>query len=640
MTRVMRGGPMGKFLTEEEKQQQPKVTKELLVRVFSYLKPYWKHLLLVIVCIAAASFCSLLPSILTGKIIDEGLTKGDLNALVFYILMSLAVTLGSNLIGVAESYINTWIAQHITFDMRNQMFSHLQKMSQRFFTTNNQGDIITRMTSDIDGVQQVITNTFTSILSNVITLIIAMIAMFQKNWILALIGIFVVPLFTLPTRKAGKTRWKYANESQACNDEINGILNETLSVSGQLLSKLYGKEKYEYDRYENANGRMIKLNIRERMAGRWFFVILSTFTSIGPMLIYFVGGLLMIKYGHNLTIGDITVLVALLGRMYMPVNSLLNIQVDWIRSMALFTRIFEYFDIPVEIQNAPDAVTPSHSEGNLVFDHVTFGYDPERTVLKDICFTLKAGHSIAIVGPSGSGKSTIINLIPRLYDVWSGSVTLDGTDVRKLDLEYLRAQVGVVSQETYLFNGSIRDNLLYARPDATEADMEEALRKANIWEFVQNQPEKLDSMVGNRGLKLSGGEKQRLSIARVLLKNPTIFIFDEATSALDSISEQKIQEAIDPIIRSRTSILIAHRLSTILAADEILVVKDGEIVERGQHKDLVSAGGVYQELYETQFSKALTGELAGLPGDPDSDSSAVSELEQYIWGVQPGDEPD
>ncbi len=636
MTRVMRGGPMGKFLTEEEKQQQPKVTKELLIRVFSYLKPYWKHLLLVIVCIAAASFCSLLPSILTGKIIDEGLVKGDLRALVFYILMSLAVTLGSNLIGVAESYINTWIAQHITFDMRNQMFSHLQKMSQRFFTTNNQGDIITRMTSDIDGVQQVITNTFTSILSNVITLVIALIAMFQKNWILALIGIVVVPLFTLPTRKAGKTRWKYANESQACNDEINGILNETLSVSGQLLSKLYGKEKYEYERYENANGRMIRLNIRERMAGRWFFVILSTFTSIGPMLIYFVGGLLMIKYGHNLTIGDITVLVALLGRMYMPVNSLLNIQVDWIRSMALFTRIFEYFDIPVEIQNAPDAVIPAHTEGNLVFDHVTFGYEPERTVLKDICFTLKAGRSIAIVGPSGSGKSTIINLIPRLYDVGSGSVTLDGTDVRKLDLEYLRSQVGVVSQETYLFNGSIRDNLLYARPDATEADMEEALKKANIWEFVQNQPEGLDSMVGNRGLKLSGGEKQRLSIARVLLKNPTIFIFDEATSALDSISEQKIQDAIDPIIRSRTSILIAHRLSTILAADEILVVRDGQIVERGQHKDLVCAGGVYQELYETQFSKALTGDL---PAGSADDSSVVSELEQYICGAQPGDEP-
>ncbi|MBQ6325330.1 MAG: ABC transporter ATP-binding protein, partial [Clostridia bacterium] len=480
------------FMTEEEKASQPKVTGALLKRVFSYLKPYTGKLLLVLLCIAVASFCSLLPSILTGKIIDEGLTQRNLSALVKYIVLSLAVTLGANLIGVVESYINTWIAQHITYDMRNQMYGHLQKMSQRFFTTSRQGDVITRMTSDIDGVQQVITNTFTSILSIVITLIIAMVAMFRKNWVLALIGMVIVPLFTIPTRRAGRTRWKFANESQACNDEINGILNETLSVSGQLLSKLFCKEKYEYDRYEEANARMIRLNIREGMAGRWFRVVLSTFTSIGPMLIYLVGGLLMIRYDANLTIGDITVLVALLGRMYMPVNSLLNIQVDWIRSMALFTRLFDYFDIPVEIENAPDAITPRSVEGSVTFDHVTFGYEPERTVLKDVSFELKAGHSIAIVGPSGSGKSTIINLIPRLYDVWGGSVRFDGVDVRKLVLGFLRSQVGVVSQETYLFNGSIRENLLYAKPDATEAEMEAALRKANIWDFVQNQPEKLD----------------------------------------------------------------------------------------------------------------------------------------------------
>ena len=340
------------FMTEEEKANQPKVTKALLTRIFSYLKPYGGRLLLVLACIGLSSFFTLLPSILTGKIIDEGLMKRDLGALIKYIALSLAVTLGANLIGVAESYINTWIAQHITFDMRNQMYAHLQKMSQRFFTTNNQGDIITRMTSDIDGVQRVITSTFSSILSNSLTLVIAMIAMFQKNWILALIGIVIVPLFTLPTRRAGKTRWKYANESQACNDEINGILNETLSVSGQLLSKLFGKEAYEYGRYVEANGRMIRLNIWESMAGRWFRVALSTFTSIGPMLIYLVGGILMIRHGSSLTVGDITVLVALLGRMYMPVNSLLNIQVDWIRSMALFTRIFAYFDMPVEIENA------------------------------------------------------------------------------------------------------------------------------------------------------------------------------------------------------------------------------------------------------------------------------------------------
>ena len=622
------GGPMGgQFLTEEEKKNQPKVTPELLKRVFSYLKPYTKQLILVLLCIIVSSFFSLLPSIITGKILDDGLLKQDFKALVYYIVLSLAVTLAASLIGVAETYINTWIAQHITFDMRNQMYQHLQKMSQRFFTTNNQGDIITRMTSDIDGVKAVVTNTFSSILSNSITLIIAMIAMFQKNWILALVGIIIVPLFTLPTRKAGKKRWTLTNESQQVNDEVNGILNETLSVSGQLLVKLFGKEKYEYERYEKANRRMIGLNIKESMAGRWFRVVLTTFTSVGPMLLYLAGGILMMKYNSDLTIGDITVLVALLGRMYMPVNSLLNIQVEWIRSMALFKRIFDYFDIPVEIENAKDAITPDKVTGDVVFEHVEFSYEESKKILKDISFTLNAGKSIAIVGPSGSGKSTIVNLIPRLYDVDSGSVTFDGIDVRKLDLKFLRDQVGVVSQETYLFNGTIRENLLYAKPDATEEAMVEALKKANIWDFIEKQEKGIDTEVGNRGLKLSGGEKQRISIARIILKDPTIFIFDEATSALDSISEKKIQDAIDPIIKSKTSILIAHRLSTILAADEILVVKDGTIAERGTHKELLNKEGVYRELYETQFSKALIEE------------DGVSELEQYIWGAQPADEP-
>ncbi len=601
------GGMRGGFLTEEEKQNAPKVTKELLVRVFSYLKPYAKQMILVLLCIAVSSVFSLYPSILTGKIIDEGLYGRDLQKLVFYILASLAVTLGASLIGVAESYINTWIAQHITFDMRNQMFAHLQKMSQRFFTTNSQGDIITRMTSDIDGVERVITGTFTSILSNSITLVVALVAMFTKSPILALVGMVVVPLFTIPTRKAGKTRWSLTREAQACNDRINGILNETMSVSGQLLVKLFGREKYEYDRYEDSNRQMIALNIKESMAGRWFRVVLTTFTSIGPMLLYLVGGILIMKYDSSLTVGDITVMVALLGRMYGPVNSLLNISVDWTRAMAMFTRIFEYFDMPVEVENAPDAVIPEKKAGGEVtFTHVDFGYDEERQILKDVTFTLKEGDCIAIVGPSGSGKSTVTNLIPRLYDVWSGSVSFDGTDVRKLDLGYLRDNIGMVSQETYLFNGTIRDNLLYAKPDATEEEMIEACKKANIYDFIQSKPEGLDTMVGNRGLKLSGGEKQRISIARVLLKDPALFIFDEATSALDSISEAKIQEAIDPIINSRTSILIAHRLSTILAADEILVVKDGAVVERGKHADLVKAGGVYTELYETQFGKGQT----------------------------------
>ncbi len=596
------GGPMrGGFLTEEEKANKPKVTPELLKRIFSYLKPYKKQFVLILLCLIVSSVLNLLPSVLTGKIIDEGLIAKKMNSLIFYIVLSLLVTLGANLIGVAESYLNTWIAQHITFDMRNSMYRHLQKMSQSFFTSNNQGDIITRMTSDIDGVKRIITDTFTSILSNSITLIAALVLMFRSNRILAIVGILVVPLFVIPTRKAGKTRWSLTRESQECNDEVNGILNETLSVSGQLLVKLFGKEEHEYDRYKTVNEKMVRLNIKESMAGRWFMVVVRTFSSIGPMLLYLVGGILIMKYDSSITVGDITVMVALLGKMYMPVNQLLNIQVEWIRSMAMFTRIFEYYDMPVTIKDPEKPLKPDKEDGRVEFKHVSFSYNPERQILKDISFELKAGDCIAVVGPSGSGKSTLVNLIPRLYDVNAGSVTFDGIDVRDLSLEFLRKSIGIVSQETYLFNGSIRDNLLYAKPDATEEEMIDACIKANIYDFIEKQETGLDTMVGNRGLKLSGGEKQRISIARVLLKNPDLFIFDEATSALDSISERKIQDAIDPIINSRTSILIAHRLSTILAADRILVIKEGVIAESGTHEELVGAGGTYTELYETQF---------------------------------------
>ena len=620
------GGPMGRaYLTEEEKANRTKVTPALLRRIFSYLTPYWKQMLLVILAIFISSTFKLMPSVLTGRIIDEGLIGRDMNALIRLILLSLAVTLGANLIGVFESYLNSWIAQHITYDMRNSMYRHLQEMSQRFFTTNNQGDIITRMTSDIDGVQRVITNTLTDILSNSITLIVAVVVMYRQNWLLATLGILIVPLFVIPTRTAGRTRWSLTRESQECSDEINGILNETMSVSGQLLVKLFGREDREYERYRAANEKMINLNIRESMAGKWFMVILNTTSSVGPMLLYLAGGILMMRYNSDITVGDITVLVGLLGQMYRPVNQLLNIQVDWIRSMAMFTRIFEYYDMPAEIQNAPDAVVPDSTDGSVVFDHVEFYYEPDRQILKDVSFRLKSGDCIAIVGPSGSGKSTMINLIPRLYDAVSGTITFGGIDVKKLDLHFLRDHVGIVSQETYLFNGTIRDNLLYARSDATEQELIEACKKANIYDFISSQEKGLDTMVGNRGLKLSGGEKQRISIARVLLKDPALLIFDEATSALDSISEQKIQEAIEPLIQSRTSILIAHRLSTILAADEILVVSGGVIVERGSHAKLVKAGGVYTELYNTQFSKATA-------ADPDHSDYRV---DNHIY---PGDE--
>ena len=597
-------GGRGGFLTDEEKQNSPKITAPLLKRMFSYLVPYWKQLIVSVLAIITSSVFGVFPTILTGRIIDEGLLQQDLPVLIRLIGLSFGVLIIANLISVVESYVNVWMAENITFDMRNKMYSHLQRMSHRFFTTSKQGDIITRMTSDIGGVQSVLTGTWTSILQNFATLTVALVTMYTKSPLLATIGIVVVPLFILPTKRVGKRRWEITLASRKHNDDINQILNETLSVSGQLLSKLFVTENYEFDRYQEANKQMIRLNIKESMAGKWFRVVINVFTNIGPMLIYLVGGILIIEYGNtDLTIGDITVMVALLGRMYGPVNSLLNIQVDMIRSMALFDRIFEYFDLPVEIDNDPEALKPESFTGELAFEEVSFHYDPEQPILNNVSFELKPGSSVAIVGPSGAGKSTIINLIPRLYDVTGGRILLDGVDIRKLDLAYLRQHIGVVTQDTYLFNGTIRENLLYAKPDATQAEIEKACSEANIHAFISGLPKGYDTVVGNRGMKLSGGEKQRLSIARIILRKPGLIIFDEATSSLDSISEHAIQEAIEPILAKSTSLIIAHRLSTILSADEILVLEKGKIVERGNHETLVKKGGIYTTLYETQMKR-------------------------------------
>lgn len=597
-------GGRGGFLTEEEKQNSPKITAQLLKRMFSYLIPYWKQLIVSVLAIIISSVFGVFPTILTGRIIDEGLLEQNLPVLIRLIGLSFGVLIIANLISVVESYVNVWMAENITFDMRNKMYSHLQRMSHRFFTTSKQGDIITRMTSDIGGVQSVLTGTWTSILQNFATLTVALVTMYTKSPLLATIGIVVVPLFILPTKRVGKRRWEITLESRKHNDDINQILNETLSVSGQLLSKLFVTENYEFDRYQEANKQMIRLNIKESMAGKWFRVVINVFTNIGPMLIYLVGGILIIEYGNtDLTIGDITVMVALLGRMYGPVNSLLNIQVDMIRSMALFDRIFEYFDLPVEIDNDPQALRPESFAGELAFEEVSFHYDPDQPILNNVSFELKPGSSVAIVGPSGAGKSTIINLIPRLYDVTGGRIRLDGVDIRKLDLAYLRQHIGVVTQDTYLFNGTIRENLLYAKPDATQAEIEKACSEANIHAFISGLPKGYDTVVGNRGMKLSGGEKQRLSIARIILRKPGLIIFDEATSSLDSISEHAIQEAIEPILAKSTNLIIAHRLSTILSADEILVLEKGKIVERGDHETLVKKGGIYTMLYNTQMKQ-------------------------------------
>ncbi len=367
------------YLTEEEKKDTPKISVTFLKRVFSYLGPYKGYLLLSLTAIVVSSLFGVLPTIITGKIIDEGLLQGDLDRLVMLLLISLGILIVSNLIGVVESYLNVLIAENITSDMRSRMYAHLQKLSQRFFTGTKQGDILTRMTSDISGVQSVITGTFSNIVKNIVTLTIALITMFSKDPVLAVVGMVIVPLFILPTKKAGKVRWNLTMESRKHSDEISQILNETLSVSGQALSKLFVKEEFEFNKYDAANKKMVKLNIRESMAGRWFRVVMAVFTSMGPMLIYLFGGILIIKYGRSsLSIGDITVMVALLGRMYGPINSLFNIQVDLIRSMAIFSRIFEYFDIPVEVAEREDALKPEKCHGQLRFNKVSFHYEENR----------------------------------------------------------------------------------------------------------------------------------------------------------------------------------------------------------------------------------------------------------------------
>ncbi len=594
------------FMTDEEKQQVPKVTKGLLLRIASYLKPYKFQFALVFITILLSAAIGLLPSIITGRIVDQALVGKNLDLLVKLLIAAFATMALSQIISVLESYINAWISARIIFDMKNQMYAHLQSMPHSFFTTEKQGDIITRMNSDIDGVSSVISGTLTSVVSNIATVVTTVIALFAMSPRLAIVGIAIVPLLVIPTKKVGVTRFKLLTEARAKADEMNQMVDETLSVSGSLLVKLFTKEEVEYERFVKVNEEVTRYNIKEQRSGQWFRVMMGMFTQVGPLLIYFAGGYLIIAKGDpKLTVGTITATVALINRLYRPVQSLLNIQVDFTRSLALFTRIFDYFDKTNNIKDPLLGTAPDLSNPSVEFQHVAFSYTPDKQILTDINFFVPGGQMYAIVGRSGSGKSTVVNLIPRLYDVDSGHVKVAGQDVRSIKLKMLRQAIGMVSQESYLFNGTIKENLLYAKPDATQEEIEAACKIANIHDMIAGLEKGYDTEVGNRGLKLSGGEKQRISLARVVLKDPKILILDEATSALDSISENAIQDALDKVMEGRTSIVIAHRLSTILSADKILVVDGGVVAESGSHEELLALGGIYKELYETQFSKVL-----------------------------------
>ncbi len=625
----MRMGPRG-FLTEEEKKNKPKVDKKLIKRIASYMKPYKLQFALVFLAILLSAVIGLFPSIITGRIVDKALLGDDMGLLIKLLLLAFAALTASQVISVLESYINAWISQRIIFDMKNEMYRHLQWMPHSFFTTEKQGDIITRMNTDISGVSSVISNTLSSCINNLATVITTLVALFTLSIPLALVGILIIPLLIIPTRNVGQQRYKMLTKTQEKNDELNQVINETLSVSGSMLVKLFTREDKEYENFVEVNEQVTRLSLKEQRSGKWFRVMMGMFTQVGPLLIYFAGGICIIKkYDPNLTVGVVTATVALINRLYRPVESLMNLGVDFTRSLALFTRIFDYFDRENPLKSPENGKKPDVTNKDIVYDHVKFSYTPEKELLKDVSFTVPGGKMYAIVGPSGSGKSTVVNFIPRLYDVEEGSVTIAGEDVRNFDLTYLRQQIGVVTQDTYLFNGTIKENLLYAKEDATDEEIEKACKIASIDEFIKNQPDGYDTMVGNRGLKLSGGEKQRLSIARVILKDPKILILDEATSALDSISENAISEALEVLMQNRTSIVIAHRLSTIMKAEKIVVIADGHVAELGTHQELLEKNGIYRDLYETQFRQVLEMQDKSKTGDPEWEDKKMIQNDVY-----------
>jgi ATP-binding cassette subfamily B protein len=654
----MRG--WGAVLSSDEDQKAPELTRDVLLRIWGYAKPYRWLVLGSLITILISTGIGLLSPQLFRLMIDDAIPQGNSRMITLLALGMMAIPLLTGVISVFQRNLNARIGEGLIYDLRLDLYGHMQSMSLRFFTQTRTGELMSRLNNDVMGAKDAINDTTVSIITNVVRVVATMAIMLAMDWRLTLLAIAVLPLFMLPARHFARILRDLRRESMEYNAEMNSTMNETLNVSGALLVKLFGREEMEYDHFSEQAREVHDIGIKTAVTGRWFFMMLSVVTAIGTALVYLVGGHMVLA--GTFTIGTIVAFGAYLGQLYGPLQSLTNAPVAFAQSMVSFERVFEVLDLPVEIQEAPDAVDLGQVDGRIEFRDVYFDYDaleeegkvanlesvarygrqadsqallkrgkdaaedeteqapdqigpriPERRwAVEDVSFVIEPGQLAALVGPSGAGKSSITYLIPRLYDPTDGTVSLDGLDIRQVTLQSLADSIGMVTQETYLFYDTIRANLLYANPDATNEEIVAAAKAANIHDFIISLPDGYNTVVGERGYRLSGGERQRIAIARVILMDPQVLVLDEATSALDSISEALVQEALEHVMEGRTSLVIAHRLSTILSADTILVMEYGRLVEQGTHEQLLEQGGLYATLYETQFK--------------DTEASALEEL--------------
>lgn len=619
---------MWSYLRYDEEQDRPQVDRALLRRVGSYAGRYKAKIVLILVTIVAISLISAVPPLLIRQLLDRAIpdaqASGSLTEVTLLGLGMLAVPLVNGVIGVVQRWASASTGEGIIYDLRRQLFGHFQRMSLSFFTATRTGEVMSRLNTDVVGAQQAVTGTFITVVSNLVSVAVVLTIMLGIQWQLTLLAIAVLPLFIVASRRVGRVLRVVRREQLEFNARMNSRMQEALGVSGALLVKLFGRADAEDDRFAEEAAAVRDLGVRQATIGRWYFMALGVMSAVGTALVFWVGAAMVVN--GTLAEGDVVAMSLYLGQLYGPLSGLSNARVEFALSLVSFERVFEVLDLEREIAERPDAVALTDIAGRVTFDHVSFDYShgsrgleavrrPGSTsldadlpaaasdglALHDVDFEVAPGELVALVGPSGAGKTTTTYLVPRLYDATDGRVLIDGVDVKDARLQDLAAGIGVVTQESYLFHDTIEANLRYAAPDAPIERLRQAAADANILEFIDSLPDGLSTVVGERGYRLSGGEKQRIALARVILKDPRILILDEATAHLDAQSEALIQEALERVMEGRTSLVIAHRLSTILSADRILVLDDGRLVEQGSHEDLLAAGGLYAELYRTQF---------------------------------------